>query len=231
MAPKIETALVTGGSRGLGRSLVLALTKGGSTVYTIARKRRGLDALKRAASAEALDLTCLQGDLSDLGTSRRIIRRITRDSKSLDLVVHNAGILGPRAPLANWSRREFDRVIAANLSAPFDLTRRLLPHLSPGAAVVFISSGVTQGVRQGWGAYQISKVAMESMATIFAAELGDKGPTIAIVDPGPMQTEMRAAAYPAEDPGTLPDPDEVARQLLEIVPEFIPARSGERWAL
>lgn len=226
MTPR--TALVTGGTRGLGLALVLRLARAGTVVYTVARRRRGIDALRSLARQEGLPIIALQGDLTTLGTPRRIARRLAKDGVVLDLLVHNAGLLGPRVPLADWSRRDFDAVIAANLSAPFDLTRRLLPRFGPESRVVFVSSGVTSGIRTRWGAYQISKVALETLAGIYAAEGGDDGPIIAIFDPGVMRTAMRAEAYPDEDPATLPEPDMVAEELLELTKALTASESGRR---
>lgn len=222
-APHGSTALVTGGTRGLGRELVLALHRAGVRTRTIARRRRGIEALQRLAP----EVTAYQGDLTQRGTTARVARRLARDQVKLDLIIHNAGLLGPRAPLADWSRKEFDQVMAANLSAPFDLTRRLLPHCSATATIVFISSGVTNAVRRNWGAYQVSKVALENLAETFALELGDTGPRILIYDPGGMRTDMRHAAFPDEDPLTLPTPDEVAAHLLKLV-QSTEWQSGER---
>jgi NAD(P)-dependent dehydrogenase (short-subunit alcohol dehydrogenase family) len=230
MSSTIKTALVTGGTRGLGLELVLQLARSGALVYTVARRRRQIDLLRRTATAEKLPIVVLQGDLIALGTPRRIARRLAKDGIGLDLMVHNAGLLGLRAPLSDWSRREFDRVIAANLSAPFDLTRRLLPRLGGGSRVVFVSSGVTIGIRRGWGAYQVSKVAMENLALTFAAELGEGGPIVAIFNPGPMRTAMRAAAYPEEDPTTMPEPAVVAAELLELVENLTVQQHGGSFA-
>jgi NAD(P)-dependent dehydrogenase (short-subunit alcohol dehydrogenase family) len=212
-SPPIRTALVTGGTRGLGRALVEALVTGGTTTWTVARRRRGIEALTRALPT----VRAIQGDLTGRGTPARIARRFARDGVVLDLLIHNAGLLGPRLPLAQWSRQQFDAVLAANLSAPHDLTRRLLARCHAGTRVVFVSSGVTQSVRQNWGGYQVSKVAVENLAASYALERGHLGPRVLIFNPGPMRTEMRRAAYPDEDPDTIPEPEVVARELLHLV--------------
>lgn len=208
-----NTALVTGGTRGLGRELVMALSASGTRTWTVARRRRGIEALGR----EVPGVTVFQGDLTSRGTTARISRRFAKDGVSLDLLIHNAGLLGPRLPLAQWSRKDFDAVMAANVSAPFDLTRRLLPRCHAGTVVVFVSSGVTTAVRTEWGAYQVSKVAMENLARTFAKEFGAEGPRVLIVDPGSMRTAMRAAAYPDEDPMSVRPPSVVAQRMLELV--------------
>lgn len=219
----IATALVTGGTRGLGRELVMALDATGARTWTVARRRRGIEALSR----DVPGVTVFQGDLTSRGTTARISRRFAKDGVSLDLLIHNAGLLGPRVPLAQWSRKDFDAVMAANVSAPFDLTRRLLPRCHAGTVIVFVSSGVTTAIRTEWGAYQVSKVAMENLAETFAKEFGAEGPRVLIVDPGSMRTEMRAAAYPDEDPMSVRPPSVVALKMLEVVRDT-GWRSGEK---
>ncbi|MEO8478364.1 MAG: SDR family NAD(P)-dependent oxidoreductase [Gemmatimonadota bacterium] len=224
--PSIATALVTGGTRGLGRELVLALDAAGARTWTVARRRRGIEALGR----DVPGVTVFQGDLTSRGTAARISRRFAKDGISLDLLIHNAGLLGPRLPLAQWSRKDFDAVMAANVSAPFDLTRRLLPRCHAGTVIVFVSSGVTTAVRTDWGAYQVSKVAMENLAETFAKEFGAGGPRVLIVDPGSMRTAMRAAAYPDEEPISVRPPSVVAEKMLTLVRDG-GWESGERVAV
>ncbi len=224
-----RVAVVTGGTRGLGRALVLALARGRWIVYTIGRGKPALARLARDAAAEELAIVPLMGDVSDPAAIGRLVRRITADRRRVDLLVHNASLLGPRVPLAEWPRRTFDEVLSVNVSAPFDLTRRLLDRLRDDATVLFVSSGVTTAVRTDWGAYEVSKVAMERLAQIYAAELADRGTTVVTVDPGRMRTRMRAAAYPAEDPKTLPTADGVASNMIALLEQIGPEDSGGRY--
>ncbi len=210
--PRFRTAFVTGGSRGLGRATVAELMAGGTATWTVTRRQRSVERLRH----DLPGLHVFQGDLGQRGTAARIARRLARDQVTLDLVVHNAGLLGPRVPLAQWSRKQFDQVMAVNLSATHDISRRLLPRCHSTTLMIFITSGVTQGVRSGWGAYQISKVALENLAATYAKEWGDSGPRVVIFDPGAMRTDMRHAAYPDEDPATLRPPEHVAAAMLRL---------------
>lgn len=223
---KVATALVTGGTRGLGRALVGALHCSGTRVWTVARHRKGIESLHQ----DCPGVEVIQGDLSSRGTPRRISRAIAASQLPLDLIIHNAAVLGKRLPLVLWSRQEFDRVLLVNLTAPFDLTRRLLVRCHANSTIVFISSGVTSAIRSEWGAYQISKVALENLALTFAKEVGPLGPRILVVDPGALRTAMRAAAYPTEDPSHLPSPESVAQRLVDIV-EGGDWKSGDRITL
>lgn len=229
MAALRRVAVVTGGTRGLGRALVVTLAEHGWVVYTVARGRPALARLARAATEAALPIVAMHGDIADPATIGRLARRLAADRRRVSLLVHNASLLGPRRPLAEWPRRTFDAVMAVNVNAPFDLTRRLLDRMRDDATVLFVSSGVTTGVRTRWGAYEVSKVAVERLAGIYAAELRPRGITVASVDPGPMRTRMRAAAYPEEDPATLPDPEVVARRVLDLVSRLGPGDSGGRF--
>ena len=99
-------------------------------------------------------------------------------------------------------------MLAINLTAPFQLTKGLAPHLKPGSSVQLLSSGVGVVGRPKWGAYNVSKFGVEALGQILAAELGERGVRVNVIDPGGMRTEMRAAAYPDEDPMTLVVPED-----------------------
>ena len=202
-----RTALVTGGTRGLGRALALTFAGRGYRVYATARGQDGLAALAAEATERRLDIVPIRADHSRTDDNARVVGRISDDARRVYLAIHNAGLLGPRVELAAYPPDEFERVMAANLFAPFDLTRQLLPILAPAAAIIFVSSGVSLGPRRYWGAYNVSKIALDGLAGIWAKELRDRGVRVFIVDPGPMRTTMRADAYPQEDPRTLEPPE------------------------
>ncbi len=209
-----RTAIVTGGTHGLGHALVMGLARHGTRVYTLARGRPALARLARAAAAHDLPIVPVLGDVADGAAIGRLARRLAADRCRVHLVIHNAGRLGPRAPLADWPRREFERVMAVNVVAAQELTRRLVPRLGRQAVLAFVSSGVTDAPRTGWGAYEVSKVAVERLAAIYALELAPRGVRTVILQPGAMRTRMRAAAYPLEDPASVPTPEAVADRLL-----------------
>ncbi|HEY0969725.1 MAG TPA: SDR family NAD(P)-dependent oxidoreductase [Gemmatimonadales bacterium] len=225
----MPTILVTGGTRGLGRALVLAFARRGDRVYATARGEEGLAELAAAASAGGLDVVPLRADASRVEDNAAVAARLAADGRRLDVVIHNASLLGPRVPLAEYPPDVFADVMAANVLAPFDLTRQLLPHLARNAALVFVSSGVSTGPRERWGAYNVSKIALDGLAGIWARELHDDGVRVFIVDPGGMRTSMRAAAYPGEDPMTLPTPEERTAVFLWLAEHGSLAESGRRY--
>ena len=145
---------------------------------------------------------------------------IDRHYGRLDGLLHNASILGTRIPFANSSLNEWRDVMQVNFMAPVMLTRLLLPLVerSEDASVVFTSSSVGNKPRAYWGAYAISKYALEGLALLLADELENTSPIrVNIVNPAATRTAMRAAAYPAEDPGTVKTPDELMPLYLYLL--------------
>jgi NAD(P)-dependent dehydrogenase (short-subunit alcohol dehydrogenase family) len=224
-----RTAIVTGGSRGFGRALALGLARRGWTVHATGRTGSALRELERD-SGELTGTVCThRSDVSSSDDNAALVRTVSSDSGHITAVIHNAGLLGPpRTRLADYPPDEFARVLAANVFGPFDLTRQLIPHLARGAALFFMSSGASLGPRRGWGAYNVSKMALDGLAGIWALELRDSGIRVITVDPGKMRTAMRAAAYPDEDPQTLATPEEKARRLIPVIEDPTNISIGER---
>lgn len=222
-------AVITGGSRGLGRALVFAFARAGYRIWTTARDAAGLAHLEAELRAANLTVVTVVADVARAQDNARLARRLEAEAGPVEVLVHNAGLLGPRVPLARHPLEDFDAVLAVNLRGPFDLTQRLVPVLGRGAAIQFVTSGVGREARTRWGAYNVSKWALEGMARIWALELKDAGIRVQIVDPGRMRTAMRAAAYPDEDPQRLPAPEDVAGVFVRLVQQVDISRTGERF--
>jgi NAD(P)-dependent dehydrogenase (short-subunit alcohol dehydrogenase family) len=138
----------------------------------------------------------------------------------LDGLVHCAALLGDRTPLEQYDVPTWCKVLHVNLTAPFILTQVLLPNLrkSADASVIFVSSGVVTNQRPYWGAYAVAKSGLESVRSMLSQELeGEPNIRVNSVNPGRMRTGMRAAAYPAEDPNTLPAPASVSGTFLYLL--------------
>ena len=224
------TAFITGGTRGLGRALVLAFARDGYRVYTAARRTRGLSELAREAEQEGLDVITLQGDIASPDDNARIAKHLSDVGHRLDVLVHNAGLLGARVELDEYPTTVFEEVMAVNVLGPFDLTKQLLPLMRDRAAIEFVTSGVSEDARLRWGAYNISKTALDRLAQIWARELADeRGIRVYLIDPGAMRTDMRAEAYPREDPLSLEPPDERTGVFLWLAREGDPSMSGQRF--
>lgn len=221
----MTTALVTGATRGLGRALALDLARSGVNVLGTGTSPETLDSL--AADAVGLPLTAVHSDISVPADNEALAARLAQTG--LDLLIHNAGLLGPRVGLADYPLADFERVMAVNTTGPFDLTARLSQHLNAGATVIFLSSGVGVVGRANWGAYCVSKWAVEGLARIWAEELRGRGIKVFLVDPGGMRTEMRAAAYPEEDPRTLVRPEDNLAVFRWLITQATLAETGGRW--
>jgi NAD(P)-dependent dehydrogenase (short-subunit alcohol dehydrogenase family) len=148
----------------------------------------------------------------------------------LDGLVHAAGLLGDRTPLEQYDVPTWCRVLHVNLTAPFILTQVMLPALrkSTDASIIFVSSGVVRNPRPFWGAYAVAKTGLESVRGMLAEEL-EGVPRIRVnsINPGRMRTPMRAAAYPAEDPTTVPSPASVTAPFLFLLSSQGRGTSGQ----
>jgi NAD(P)-dependent dehydrogenase (short-subunit alcohol dehydrogenase family) len=159
-----------------------------------------------------------------------LARTIGTEFGRLDGLVHCAGLLGDRTPLEQYDIPTWCKVLHVNLTAPFILTQVLLPSLrkSPDSSVVFASSGVVRNSRPFWGAYAVAKTGLESVRSMWSQELeGEPNIRVNSVNPGRMRTPMRAAAYPGEDPNTLPTPASVAGPFLYLLSAHGRGTKGE----
>jgi len=216
--------LITGATSGLGRALALECGRAGATVILSGRDKSKLervyDEIEDMAGAPRPAIAVL-----DLATATAVdydalARTVAAEFGKLDGLVHAAGLLGDRTPLEHYDVPTWCKVLHVNLTAPFILTQVLLPELrkSADASIVFVSSGVVPNPRPYWGAYAVSKSGLESVRTLLSQEL-ESEPNIRVnsVNPGRMRTAMRAAAYPAEDPNTVPSPQAVTGPFLYLL--------------
>jgi NAD(P)-dependent dehydrogenase (short-subunit alcohol dehydrogenase family) len=215
--------LVTGAGSGLGRALAIECARAGATVILSGRNNAKLErvydeieALKAPQPAIAvLDLASATAADYDA-----LERTINAEFGKLDGLVHSAGLLGDRTPLEQYDVPTWCKVMHVNLTAPFILTQVLLPNLrrSADASVIFVSSGVVHKPRPYWGAYAVSKTGLEAVRSMWSQELeGEPNIRLNSINPGRMRTAMRAAAYPGEDPNTLPAPAAVTAPFLYLL--------------
>lgn len=132
----------------------------------------------------------------------------------VDVLVNNASLLGTRLPLADYPADLWDDVMAANATGTLALIQALLPGMVDGGAIINVTSGAAG--RAGWGAYAVSKLALEGITAMLRGELADRAIRCVAVNPGGLRTAMRAAAYPGEDPATLPRPASVVAPFVAI---------------
>lgn len=222
-SPRI--ALVTGASRGIGRAIALELARTGAHVVALARTQGALEELDDEIRALGGEATLVPCDLADFDALDRLGAALFERWGKLDVFVGNAGVLGPLSPLAHVDVKDWTRVMAVNVTANWRMIRSLDPLLRASGAgrVVFITSGAAHRatMKPYWGAYAVSKAAMEAMARTYAAETAGAGMTVMLANPGPLRTRMRAQAMPGEDPLTLRTPAEFAKKCLALLtPEW-----------
>jgi len=213
---KNRIALVTGASRGIGYFTALALAKAGAHVIATARTVGGLEELDDAIKAVGGTATLVPFDLTDMAAIDRLGASIFERWGKLDILVANAGILGVISPLGHIEAKVFEKVMTTNVTATWRLIRSVEPLLvkSDAGRAILLSSGVASNPRAFWGAYAMSKAAIENMGRIWAEETAHTSLKVNLVNPGATRTAMRAQAVPGEDPGMLPHPSEVAEKIL-----------------
>jgi NAD(P)-dependent dehydrogenase (short-subunit alcohol dehydrogenase family) len=216
-------ALVTGASRGIGRATALALARAGAHVVAVARTVGGLEELDDAIRALGGSATLVPLDLKDVPGIARLAAALGERYRRLDVLVGNAGILGPLSPLDHVEPKAWDEVLAVNVTANWHLVRAMGPllKLSTAGRVVFVTSGIVAHPRAYWGPYAISKAALEALARTYAAETVSTNVRVNLFNPGATRTRMRATAMPGEDPAALKAPEPVAERILELcLPQF-----------
>lgn len=214
-------ALVTGASRGIGRAVALELARAGAHIVALARTQGALEDLDDAIRKEGSEATLVPCDLKDFEALDRLGAAIYQRWGKLDILIGNAGVLGPLTPLSHVDPREWDEVLAVNVTANWRLLRSLdIPlRASNAGRAIFLSSGIahTADTRAYWGPYAVSKAALETLARTYAAETDTTSQVrVMIANPGPLRTRMRAYAMPGEDPETLKTPEDFAPNLLPL---------------
>src|SRR5665213_1086546 len=221
-----RVALVTGATRGIGRAIAFGLAKAGAHVIAAGRTQGALEELDdeiRQAVGDRATLVPL--DLREGDGVDRLGGAIHQRWGKLDILVGAAGLLGVTTPIGHLDPAVWDQVLAVNLTSNYRLIRSMDPLLraAPAGRALFLTSGAARRPRAFWGAYAASKAGLEALAATYADEVEHTQVRVAVLNPGPMRTLMRARAFPGEDPATLPSPDEIVPLVLEVVrPDLTP---------
>ena len=229
---KDKIILITGAGDGIGRAAAISYALHGATVVLHGRTLNKLEVIYdeiESLGAPQPAILPLQLSTASSREYEHLATMLEEQFGRLDGILHNAGILGARVPLADYPIETWDEVMAVNLRAPFVLTQALLPLLqkSEHASVVFATSGVGREARALWGAYSVSKVAIEAMNKIFAAENSFPNIRYNCINPGATRTAMRAQAYPQEEPLSLPTPESIMPAYLYLMGEDSLHMTGE----
>ncbi|MBC7983780.1 MAG: YciK family oxidoreductase [Candidatus Obscuribacterales bacterium] len=214
--------LITGASDGIGKALALAAAAHGATVILHGRNVKRLESVYDAIiAAGGARPSILPLDFEKAGPAEyeSLAQAIDKEFGRLDGLVHNAGMLGDRSPIAHYDVTKWLRTMHVNVNAPFILTRYCLPLLkkSAGASIIFTSSGVVPRPRAYWGAYLPSKWASDGLMRMLADELENENIRVNSINPGAVRTNMRLQAYPAEDRNKLVAPEMIVAPYLYLL--------------
>lgn len=222
-------AVITGASRGIGAAVAQRFAAEGAQLVLIARTVGALeeldDAIRAAGGKQPL---LVPHDLRDLDGLDRLGASLNERYGKLDILVGNAGILGPLTPVGHIPPDIWQEVMDVNVTANYRLIRSLDPllRLSDAGRAIFVTSGAASGRMAYWGPYAVTKAALEALVRTYAAEITKTRVRANLLSPGPIRTAMRAAAFPGEDPMTLRTPDEIS-DLFVALAEPACTKNGE----
>jgi len=224
-----RTAIITGASRGLGLALARRLAEDG---WTLIIDARGEDALEnaRAELSKHTHVIAIPGDVADSG-HRAAISEAAHEAGGVDALMNNASILGPspQPNLLEYPLDVLEEVYRKNVISPLALIQTLSTELKPGARIINVTSDAAVEPYEGWGGYGSSKAALEQLSNILAAE--NPGLRVYRVDPGDMRTTMQQEAFPGEDIGDRPLPEESVPGFVELLTGDLPSGRYETRAL
>ena len=226
----MKTALITGASRGIGYAAAKRLAQENFHIIAVARSQNALEALDDEIRAGGGSATLVPFDLREFDKYDMLAQMIQERFGKLDVLVGNAAVLGEITPMQDSDSEEWHKTIDINLHANFHLIRTLHPLLlaAPHGRAIFVTSGVAQRATPYWGAYAVSKAALEAMVLTYAGENSKSTLRINLLDPGRTRTRMRAKAFPGENPDTLPTPESISHLFVQLSSETLDA-TGEKF--
>jgi NAD(P)-dependent dehydrogenase (short-subunit alcohol dehydrogenase family) len=224
-----KVALITGGSRGIGKAIAMAYARAGARIFICARKERDLKQAEKEIRSIGGEVKWCAVDLSEEKEVKRLVKDVHRHYGTAHILVNNASILGPRVPIAHYPLAAWEKVLKVNLTAIFLITKEILELMIPQreGSIINLSSGVGRVGKARWGAYAASKFGVEGFTQVLADEVKEWNIRVNAVNPGGTRTEMRAEAYPNEDPMILPTPDEITEVFLYLASTDSQAVTGK----
>ena len=224
-----KVAVITGGSRGIGKAIALAYVGAGAHVFICGRNAQDVERSIGEIRRNGGQIDGCAGDIGSAADVQRVAQAAIARFGTIDVLVNNASILGPRASIADYSMAAWEEVIRVNLSGVFLMIHEVLPIMLAKrfGSIINVSSGVGRRGKAQWGAYAVSKGGLELLTQVLADELKDAGVRVNAVNPAATRTAMRATAYPAEDPDTLPSPEQIVPVFLYLASDESVAISGQ----
>jgi len=228
-----KVALITGAGRGIGRATAELFAREGAKVVVCSRTKQQLAETMAAITATGGEATARIADVGIAREAEALVRLAVTRYGRLDILINNAGILGSRVPIAEYSHREWTQVLRINLNGTFFVSQsaaKVMVGQGTGSIITLSSSVGRQG-RGLWGAYAVSKFGVEGLSQVMADELRSAGVCTVTFNPGGTRTAMRAEAYPSENPAAVRLPTEAARALLRLATNLSPDLSGQAFDL
>jgi len=229
MRLKNKKIVITGGSKGLGRALAFRFAAEGARLALCARSTDLLQRAELELSLIGPPPITVGCDIADQEQVERFASVVLETFGSIDVLVNNASQLGPRIDLSEWTPATWNRIIDVNVNGLFSVTRAFLPSMlkQRSGSIINVSSSVGKKGRQRWGAYAASKFALEGFTQTLADEVRTRRIRVNSVNPGPMDTDMRHAAYPDEDRSKLKSPSEVLEAFVYLASDESRSVTGQ----
>ncbi|QHW33842.1 SDR family oxidoreductase [Paenibacillus rhizovicinus] len=226
-----KTVMITGASRGLGKALALEFARSGAKLAISARGETSLLQVRQELAALGAEVLAVAGDMSVSRDVERFVAAAEAAYGGIDVLVNNASILGPSPMplLLDYPEEDFAEVLRVNAVGPFLVTRRVIANMlvRGSGSIINVTSEAGQTGYAGWGAYGISKFALEGLTETWADEVQETAIRVNMVDPGEMDTAMHALAVPDCD-YALADPSEVTDVFLYLASDASAAVHGRR---
>jgi NAD(P)-dependent dehydrogenase (short-subunit alcohol dehydrogenase family) len=228
-----KVVAITGASSGVGQAVALAAAAAGAELVLLGRNVRKLTAVREqilAAHGDVALMAPIDFEKALASDYDRIAAALLERYGRLDGLVHCAGMLGTLTPIEGYDVPTWCRVMHVNVTSAFALTQVLLPALrrAPSASVIFTSSSVGREGRAYWGAYAVSKFALEGLTQVLAAEMsGSTAVRVNALNPGRVRTPMRRQAFPSEDLATLPEPAAAVGPYIALLGDVYPQITGQ----
>lgn len=221
---KNKIALITGASRGLGAAVAKRFAQEGAQLILVARSSADLEYVDDEIQKYGPPAVLVPFDLADLPRIDDLGKSIADRFGHLDILVGNAGILGGLTPMTHLTPTAWHQIMTTNLHANWHLLRACEPLLiqSPEPRIIFVTSEVATTPHAYWGAYAVSKAALEMMTKVYALETQHKGFKVNLVDPGSIRTDMCGEWMPGEDPSSLPSPEDITETFVRLAEPTCP---------
>lgn len=225
-----KVALISGAGRGIGKSTAELFAREGASVVLCSRTSQELSCVASTIKDWGGSVLSVQTDIRAPQEVTQLVQAALTQFGKIDILINNAGILGPLVSLTEYPLSDWDQVLRSNLDGTFYLTREVVRQMTnqgSGGCIISLSSSVGRIGRGGWGAYAVSKFAIEGLTQVLADDLRPyNNMCVMTYNPGGTRTRMRAEAYPNENPDALPGPMEAANALLYLTTQASPAISG-----